>query len=122
MAVFLFIAKDGGDKSKLRTDHLIEHLTFAESMYVNILVGGPCFPPDNSLPAGQFDRSLVMLEAKDAETARAMFESDPYFKNKIWDSYEMMAFTPVIGTYLGGKTWDLTDGKVTRKTLPPRTS
>jgi len=120
MAVFLFLAKDGGNKTHLRNVHLLEHLTFAESMYANILVGGPCFAADGSTPAGQFDRSLVMLQATNADEARSMFESDPYFKNKIWDSYEMIAFTPVIGTYLGGKTWDLIDGKVVRKDLPPK--
>jgi uncharacterized protein YciI len=116
MAAFLFFAYDGGDKSALRTKHLIEHLSFAESMYKNIMIGGPVFP----LESKQMDRSLIMLEAPDADTARSMFESDPYFKNKIWDRYEMMAFSPVIGTLLGGKTWEIVDGKVVRKELPQK--
>ncbi|MBL8631266.1 MAG: hypothetical protein JNM81_16650 [Rhodospirillaceae bacterium] len=117
MPAFLFTAKDVPNSAELRTKYLIEHLTFAESMYANILVGGPCF---QTATPNVMDRSLVLLEAPDADAARSMFESDPYFKNKIWASYEMMAFTPVIGTYLGGKSWDLVNGKVVRKELPPK--
>ena len=117
MPAFLFFAYDGGDKSALRTQHLITHLNYAESMYKNIMIGGPVFP----LGSKEMDRSLIMLDAPDADAARSMVESDPYFKNKIWDRYEMMAFSPVIGTLLGGKTWDIVDGKVVRKELPPRT-
>lgn len=118
MPAFVFICRDGGDKTALRNKHLMEHLAFAEKMSPHILVGGPCQP---SKPADgpQFSDSLVILKAENAEAARSMLESDPYFKNKIWDSYEMMSFTPVIGTYIGGKTWDIVEGKVVRKEPRP---
>ncbi len=116
MPAFLCFAYDGGDKTALRAAHLIEHLTYAESQYNNIMIGGPCFEPGSK----QLDRSMMMLNAPDETAARSMVESDPYFKNKIWVKYEMMAFSPVIGTLLGGKTWDLVDGKVVRKELPPK--
>lgn len=113
MPAFVFICHDGGDKTALRNRHLLEHLAYAEKMESDILVGGPCrgVAPD----APQYSDSLILLKATDEAEARAMLESDPYFRHGIWASYEMMAFTPVTGTYIGGRTWDVIDGKVVRR-------
>ena len=117
MPAFVFICHDGGDKTALRNQHLLEHLAFAEKMEPHILIGGPCPSLDRGAP--QFGSSLVVLKADNADAARAMLESDPYFRHKVWDRYEMKAFTPVTGAWIGGRTWDVVGGKVVRRPQQP---
>ena len=112
--IYAFICKDGGDKTQIRRDVLLEHLRYIESVIDKIVVAGTC-PPLSSSDPPQFGGSMLMYRADSPAEARSLFECDPYFKNKIWDSYEMMNFSPVAGDYIGGRTWDIVDGKVMRK-------
>jgi uncharacterized protein YciI len=117
--IYAFICKDGGDKTQIRRDLLIEHLRYIESVIDKVVVAGPCAPMTPS-DVRQFEGSVMMYQADTPAEARSMFERDPYFKNKIWDSYEMMNFSPVAGNYIGGQTWEIVDGKMMRK--DPRTT
>jgi hypothetical protein len=114
MGIYAFICKDGGDKGAVRRQHLIEHLRYVESVMDSVVVAGPC-PPTAPGDARQFAGSIMMYRAKTEAAARALFEGDPYVKNRVWDAVEMMNFTPVAGDYIGGQTWAIVDGKMERR-------
>lgn len=111
MAYFAFICRDGGDKTGLRRQHLVAHLTYVESVIDRVLIGGPN-PPMRPTDTRQFEGSLMVYRADTMAEARALFENDPYFKHGVWDSFEVLNFNPVAGTAVGGKTWDIVDGRV----------
>lgn len=113
MQIYAFVCKDNGDQTQRRRELLIEHLRYIESVVDKIVVAGPNPPLDPADPR-QFAGSIMVYQADSPEAARSMFESDPYFRNKIWSSYEMMPFSPVVGSYIGGKTWDIVNGQVMR--------
>jgi uncharacterized protein YciI len=112
MPVFAFICKDGGDKTKIRRDLLLEHLRYIETVADHIAVAGPCAPRQTS-DTRQFEGSIMIYDAPSESAARAIFEGDPYFKNGIWDSYDIMAMNPVVGHYIGGQTWELAGDSIT---------
>ena len=101
---YAFICKDGGDKSQLRTDLMQDHLSHVESVLDKIVLAGPC-PPTGADDARDFEGSILVFEADTPEAAWELFNSDPYAKAGVWDDVQMMAFKPVAGSLLGGKTW-----------------
>jgi uncharacterized protein YciI len=111
--IYAFICRDGGNKTQLRRDLLLDHLRYIDTVLDHVVVAGPC-PPVQAGDGRQFEGSIMMYRAETAAAARSMFENDPYFKAKVWDSCEMMVFSPVAGDYIGGRTWQIVDGKVTR--------
>ena len=112
MPMYAFICHDGSDKGDLRRVHLIEHLRYIESILDKVVVGGPC-PPQRPFDQRQCEASIMIYRAETMGQARELFENDPYFKNKIWDSFDVFNFNPVAGSYVGGKTWEIVDGEVT---------
>jgi uncharacterized protein YciI len=48
--------------------------------------------------------SIIIMEAKSPEAARAIFEADPYF-GAVWERIEAVEFAATAGTWIGGKTW-----------------
>ncbi|MDX2223887.1 MAG: YciI family protein [Rhodospirillaceae bacterium] len=111
MACFAFICRDGGDKTQARRTHLVEHLNYIESIMDRVLIGGPN-PPLRPGDTRQFEGSLMVYRTETMAEARALFENDPYFKNGVWDSFEVLNFNPVAGAAVGGKTWTIVDGQV----------
>ena len=111
MPMFAFLCRDGSDKTAARRAHLIEHLQYIESIIDSLVVGGPC-PPQRPFDRRQFEASLMVYRAESMSAARELLENDPYFKNNIWDSFDAFNFNPVAGSYVGGKTWNIVDGKV----------
>jgi hypothetical protein len=49
-----------------------------------------------------------MIYEADTETkARALFQGDPYARNGVWKDVRVLPFTPVVGSLIGGKTWQI---------------
>lgn len=91
---------DSPDAPQLRKEHLAAHLDYAAAIIDRIAVGGP-LRVDGEPDFG----SLIVLKADSEEEARALQEADPYFKAGVWERAEIRPFKPVIGDWVGGKTW-----------------
>ena len=101
---YAFICQDGGDKTQLRQDLMQDHLAHIETVVDRIVLAGPCPPADPS-DTRQTAGSILVFEADTPEAAWELFNSDPYAKAGVWDDVQMMAFNPVAGSIIGGKTW-----------------
>jgi len=107
--IYAFICKDGGDKSELRRTHLMAHLRYVESVLDKMILAGPC-PAMRAGDNRRYQGALVMYRADSPEEAKALLENDPYFRNGIWEAYDVMPFEPAAGELVGGKTWDISGG------------
>lgn len=98
--MFVIISRDSADAASLRKAHLQDHLCYAESVMDKIASGGPLRGKD-----GVDHGSLVVLDVASEEDARSILEADPYYRAGVWQTSEILPFRPVVGTWLGGKTW-----------------
>jgi hypothetical protein len=42
--------------------------------------------------------SIIVLEANDRAAAKALFAEDPYFKSGLFHSFEILEWTPLVGS------------------------
>jgi len=98
--IYCFFCKDGPDAPRLRKAHLEAHLDHIEKVVNSMPVAGPVSDADGTMCA-----SLIMIDAASETAARDIFNQDPYAKAQIWDSVEVLPFTPAAGTWVGGVTW-----------------
>lgn len=100
MKHFAILCWDAPDSARLRAAHRDAHFARVEAIMDRIAVAGPL--KDAS---GAFIGSLVIVKAEDEAGARAILEGDPYFIGGVWARWEISAFVPAAGEWIGGKIW-----------------
>ena len=115
--IYAFICRDAGDQTERRSALLLEHLRYIETVIDHIVVAGPC-PPTAAGDTRQFQGSMMLYRAESMTEAKALFDGDPYARNGIWSSVDVMPFEAVAVAYVGGTTWDIVDGKFTKRARP----
>lgn len=93
--IFAVRMYDSSDAPTLRKKHLAEHLAYVETILPHILVAGALSAPDDA-PAG----SLAVLEMTDQAALEAAMKADPYWRNGVWDRYEILPYNPVVGAWV----------------------
>lgn len=99
--VFLVIAHDAENSAPARQSAMLGHLSHMEAHIDRYLLAGPAFVADNLINA-----SVLIVRAVDEQAARALIETDPYFRAGVWRHLEIRSFRAVCGTAMGGITWD----------------
>lgn len=100
MPHFIAIGRDLPGAEPARMAARPAHFAYIETIMDRIAVAGPLKDE-----AGRFVGSILIYETENLAAARALLEADPYFKAGIWDAPEVHAFTPAVGTWIGGKIW-----------------
>ena len=100
--VFLVEGRDGPGTAHLRLEHLEGHLTHVERHWDRYVVAGPVRPA----PDADITGSVLLVIAEDEADARALCDADPYFACGLFEEVTVQAFTPAVGRFLGGVTWD----------------
>ena len=110
---FAFICVDDWNQEKKRSDLLVEHLEYIESVLDKVVIAGACPLNDEELTEG-YQGSILVYESDTKKEAMSLFEADPYVKNNIWKEVKILPWKPVAGKLIGGKTWEIKDGKILR--------
>ena len=97
---YAIIAHDRPDAAPIRTEKLKQHLAHVVEHLDRLAVAGPLRDE-----AGAFTGSLLIVKAESEADARALLESDPYYRANVWSDIEVRAFGAVAGDWVGGKTW-----------------
>jgi uncharacterized protein YciI len=97
---YAIILRDRPGATATRMEKLKEHLAHVEEHLDRLAVAGPLRDE-----AGGFTGSLLIVKADDEAAARALLQSDPYYRADIWSDIEVRAFGAVAGDWVGGKTW-----------------
>ena len=88
MALFAFYGKDGPQGAALRDAHRAAHManmTRLDQAGVMVFAG-----PLKEAVGGRSIGSLIVFEAEDEQSARALMESDPYTQAGVFDWYEVL--------------------------------
>ena len=96
-ALFAITCRDAPRSADLRAATRKTHFAHIASLGEDFMLGGPISGPDGK-PFG----SLMILRAADVATVRAIVEADPYRVAGVWESYEIVGFTPANGVWVGG--------------------
>ena len=100
MKTYAIYCTDRLETAQARLDARDAHFTHIEKVLDEILIAGPLVGPD-----GMTVGSLLVVKAKDAISARALLERDPYLKADIWADIRITEFDPAAGEWIGGKIW-----------------
>lgn len=100
MKHFAVIAWDAPGAEPIRAAHREAHFARIDGIMGQLAVAGPLRDA-----AGRFTGSLVIVKADDEAGARAVLEADPYHAAGVWDRFEIHAFLPAAGEWIGGTTW-----------------
>lgn len=100
MALFAVRCIDAAGSGPIRQQHLAAHLAHVEAQMARYRIAGPIKNAD-----GVNIGSLLVIEAADADDARAFIMADPYGRTGVWASVEIEAFMAAAGTWVGGATW-----------------
>jgi hypothetical protein len=103
--VFALWCTDGPDAQRLRDEHLEGHLLHVEKHHDRYIVAGPLRPTDQP----ELDGSFFLILADSEEDAMAVVKDDPYFTSGMYADMKIRAFTPAVGKYIGGVTWEDTE-------------
>ena len=98
---YLVICKDSPNGSSLRKEWAKAHLDYIEGVLTDIYVAGPTSTREDN----EFNSSCFIYKTDDLKEAEALFYSDPYYINGVYDSYEFSKFMPAAGDWIGGKIW-----------------
>ncbi|MCB1883539.1 MAG: YciI family protein [Geminicoccaceae bacterium] len=71
------------------------HLDYLKGTAVSVLLGGAMLGPDGA-PVG----SLLVVDAADEAEVERFVEADPYAKAGLFQTVEIRAFNPVVGSLL----------------------
>ena len=85
--LFALLCTDKPQGLELRMSVRPDHLKYLESLGAGLKAAGP-FTDDAGQPIG----SLVIIEAADRTTAKAMADADPYAKAGLFASVEIRAW------------------------------
>jgi uncharacterized protein len=94
------MAWDSPDSAAKRTETRPAHFAHIETIMDKVLIAGPSKNADGSICG-----SLLVIKAQDEAEAEAILKSDPYFIAGVWERWDIRAFTPAAGEWIGGKTW-----------------
>jgi len=100
--VFAVWCEDGPDAARLRAEHLDGHLAHVEARWERYILAGPVRPTDDL----NTDGSLFLIVAEDEADALAQLEGDPYVACGMYAKMTVRRFTPAVGRFLGGVTWE----------------
>lgn len=91
--LFALVCTDKPNSLELRMSTRPDHLAFLQSLNEagTLKIAGPTLDADDK-PAG----SLIVVEAADRDTARAIADDDPYAKAGLFASVEIKPFNWVI--------------------------
>lgn len=98
--LYAIITHDKPGASAIRMEKLKEHLAHIEAGLDRLAVAGPLRDEE-----GNFTGSLLVVKAESMAEARALLESDPYYKADIWSDIEIRALNAAAGDWVGGKAW-----------------
>lgn len=93
--IFAVRMYDSPDAPSLRKQFLSEHLAYVDSILSNILVAG-ALTSEGDAPAG----SLGVMDMPDRTALEAAMQADPYWRNGVWERYEILSFNPVVGDWV----------------------
>jgi uncharacterized protein len=95
MPLFAVRCVDDAGAGPLRQQHLAAHLAHVEAQMARYRIAGPL------VPSG----SLLVIDAADADDARAFIMADPYGEAGVWAEVIIEEFRAAAGTWVGGATW-----------------
>lgn len=91
---FMILGRDIEDGVAHRAATRPRHLEFWKNVPIEILLAGPLLEDGGGDPNG----SLLVVEADDIETVRAVAEGDPYFTDGVFESLEVVPMRLGFGT------------------------
>lgn len=97
---FTIYAWDAPGSAKPRATQQTAHFAHIETILDKIALAGPLRDD-----AGQSVGSLLIFKVASAGEAEMLFRADPYFKAGVWERWEIQAFQPAAGEWIGGKIW-----------------
>ena len=92
--LFVIFAHDKPDGGKARQAHRPAHLEYLKSEAAMIRTAGPLLADDGERMTG----SMLVIEAEDANAARAFAEADPFHRNGVFADVEIQAWRASVGT------------------------
>lgn len=98
---YVIVGRDAVDSATPRREYIAEHLEFVERSIDRILVAGPLRDPATGANVG----SLYVLDVDTEAEARALLESDPYYRAGVWATVSVESFMGAAGTWVGGLAW-----------------
>jgi uncharacterized protein YciI len=98
--LYAIVTTDKPNMMATRMEHLKAHLAHTEAGMDCLSVAGPLRDEE-----GKICGSMLVVKAESAADARALLETDPYFKAEIWADIQIHAFSAAAGDWVGGKTW-----------------
>lgn len=90
---FAAVCLDKPDSLKIRLDTRPAHLDFLKAQAAAIRIGGPLLMDDGETPNG----SLLIVEASDHATAKALLDGDPYARAGLFQSVTLTPWKWVVG-------------------------
>ena len=98
---WLAMSEDVENSAAIREEHLSAHLEYIETILHKIEVGGPMNTEENP----EYTSSAIIYQVETEAEARSLYENDPYFKAGLYGKTILKQFKPVVGNWVGGKTW-----------------
>lgn len=96
MPLFAMLARDKAGDGSHRQAVRPAHLAHLDSLGDALVLAGP-FQTEEAKSKG----SLVVIEAPDLATARALFDKDPYVREGVFDSVEISRFAITVNKSAG---------------------
>ena len=98
---WLAMSQDVENGTAIREEYLAAHLEYIESILHKIEVGGPMNTEQNP----EYTSSVIIYRVDSEADAKTLLENDPYYKAGLYASTKLMQFNPVVGNWVGGKSW-----------------
>jgi uncharacterized protein YciI len=92
--LFVIHAHDKPDGGKARQAHRAAHLAYLKSKGAAIRTAGPLLSDDGERMIG----SMLVIEAADAEAAKAFAEGDPFHKNGVFAKVDIHPWRASVGS------------------------
>ncbi len=89
--LFAVLFEDNDDKADMRSRHMADHLAFLEGHAAEIQAAGPLTDAKARAPAG----GLWLVEATDADAARNLVETDPFWPTGLRKSVRILEWRQV---------------------------
>jgi uncharacterized protein YciI len=98
--LFVLMGHDSANAPELRRQFLSAHLEWVVGVMEHIRVAGPVADEQ-----GQPCMSLYIVDSATESEARALIETDPYFRCGVWRELIVRPFVAAAGTWVGGANW-----------------
>jgi len=89
--MYAIVCSDRPDSAALRDAHRAAHLEFLNKHSKQIVFGGPL----KATPEGPSTGALIVVDCATGEEARALIESDPFYRSGVYESVAVRAFKQV---------------------------